>query len=232
MQTAPQTLLTAEVTDTKDPDSLGRVQVKLLAYGAEVVLPWLRVVQPIASTSHGALFLPEIGDEVAVLCGAGREPDGMLVLGGLYNSANKPKNPEADGKNNLKQLITRTGHTLSFDDTDGAELIEIIASGAKVAIRLNTADGLVSVIADKDVTVKTDGNVTIDAAKIITVKTADKIVIEAKDVNLTATGNVDVKASSGSVSVSAKDVSVTATASCTVKATGQLELSGATVMIG
>jgi uncharacterized protein involved in type VI secretion and phage assembly len=231
-------LLFAEVVDTKDPDSLGRVQVKLIGYGAELKLPWLRLLQGYASNSFGAFLLPEKGDEVVVLCGAGSEPDGMVILGSVYNGKLKPKTPD-DGKNNLKQILTRSGHLVSLNDEDGKEQIDIVASGETVFIRLVKKDGLVQVEADKDLKVKTgnsvvietDGEITVNAAKAITVKSNDKIVVQGKDVEVKAQVKAVVEASLVEVKGKSK-VEISASGACKVTANGPLELKGAVVNIG
>lgn len=208
---------------------MGRVQVKLLGFGAEVTMPWIRTVQALASKQHGAYVLPEIGDEVAVFCGAGREPDGMVVLGSVYNSAMLPKTPDTDDKNNLKQVVTRTGHSVTLNDTKGEEAIEVIASGEKISIKMVVADGVLSLEADKDINVTTAGNVTVDAAGTVTVKKAEKVVVDVKEVSITASGDVSVAGKN--IKVEGDNVEVSAKA-CKVTASGAVEVSGKPVKLG
>ena len=75
-------LLFATVKDTKDPLKLGRVQVELKSLDKPVELPWIRVLQSQASKGFGMMVLPEIGDMVAVLRGAGQNV--RRLLGGGY----------------------------------------------------------------------------------------------------------------------------------------------------
>lgn len=230
MSAAAPSLLFAEVVSTKDEDKLGRVQVKLLGYGAEIQMPWLRTIQSMASNKFGGFVLPEVGDEVAVFCGAGREPDGMVILGSLYNSAMLPLTPDADGKNNIKQFVTRTKHSLTLDDTDGAEAISVVASGEKISLKMVVADGLLAVEADKDINVTTEGNVTVDAKGTVTIKTAEKVVVDVKAVEITASGDVSV--TGNKVTVEGKTVEVSSSGTCTVKASGEVAVSGKPVKLG
>ena len=238
MSSPAPVLLFAEVLDTKDPDSLGRIQVKVYGYGADIKLPWLRYLQPYASNLMGVYFLPEKGDEVVVLCGSGSEPDGMVILGSVHNGKNKPKAPD-DGKNNLKQIFTRSGHLIGLNDEDGKEQIDIVASGEKVFIRLIKADGLVQIEADKDLKVKTgssiavdtDGTVTVNAAKAITVKSNDKVVVEAINVEVKASGKASVQGATVSVKADGQ-VEINASGVCKVNASGMLELKGSVVNVG
>jgi type VI secretion system secreted protein VgrG len=228
--TSSPSLLFAEVVSTKDEDKLGRVQVKLLAYGAEVTLPWLRTVQGLASKQFGAYVLPEIGDEVVVFCGAGNEPDGMVILGSVYNGTNLPLNPDTDDKNNLKQLVSRSGHTVTLNDTDGEEAIDIIASGEKISIKMVVADGLLAIEADKDINVTTEGNVTVDAKGEVTIKSAEKLVVDVKEVSITASGDVTV--SGNNITVDGSAVEVNSSGTCKVTATGEVAVSGKPVKLG
>ena len=73
-----------------DPESLNRVQVRLISYseidGQDLPL-WARVVAPFAGDDRGVFFMPDLDDEVLVvfLQGDTRYP---LVLGGLWSGAN------------------------------------------------------------------------------------------------------------------------------------------------
>ena len=72
-----------------DPESLNRVQVRLIAFDAiadQDAPLWARVVAPFAGQNRGAFFMPDVDDEVLVLFTNGdtRFP---LVIGGLWNGA-------------------------------------------------------------------------------------------------------------------------------------------------
>ncbi|HNC96898.1 MAG TPA: phage baseplate assembly protein V [Myxococcota bacterium] len=221
MQDAPLVLF-ATVKDTKDPDSLGRIQVTLATHDASLDLPWIRVLQPIASKQSGYFWLPEVGDEVAVLRGMGNHADGMVVIGAVYSGKNKPKNPDADGKNNLKQILTRTGNEITIDDKSGDEKITI-----------QTGDKKLSMVFDK----KT-GEITITGDKKVTVKVTEKAIVDAKDVEIKASNNVDIKAAtnvtikgSSKVAIQGGQVEIKGDSTVKVEAGAPLTLKGATVNI-
>ena len=71
----------ATVKSTKDPKKLGRVQVELKNLDKAVEMPWIRLLQPMAGKDHGYVWLPEVGDVVAVLRGAGDRVNSMLIIG-------------------------------------------------------------------------------------------------------------------------------------------------------
>lgn len=71
------------------PDKYGRVRVRFHWDREAKSACWLRVVQPWAGKAWGGLFLPRVGDEVAVSFLEG-DPDLPVVVGSLYNSENMP----------------------------------------------------------------------------------------------------------------------------------------------
>jgi len=215
-------LLFATVVSTKDPDKLARVQVEVHGFGQKLMLPWLRTLQGLAGKEHGTLVLPEEGDEVVVLCGAGREADGMIVLGGVYNSETKPKQSNDDGKNALKQVLTKGGHRITLDDTKGEELIEVIAAKEKISLKMQVKEGILSIEADKEIKVVSAAKITVEAEDTVTVKAAKKLIIEAKEVMVKATGKCEV--TGGDVTVSGDNV--------TVDGSSKVDIKGSAINLG
>jgi uncharacterized protein involved in type VI secretion and phage assembly len=207
----------ATVTDTKDPLDLGRVQVKLRGFLADVVMTdvWLRMVQLYASKEFGVTFLPEVGDEVVVLRTVGDTVEAMLIIGAVHNGAAKPKNPDKDGKNNTKEIRTRTGNAITFSDEAGKEGITLTTAEAKITISLANAD---------------KGLITIDGADKIVVKAATEISFESKDVKIKASANLElggateVKMDGGKLTMGGTDVKVTAS--------GAVAIAGTTIDLG
>ena len=115
----------AVVTSVDDPDGLGRVKIKF---------PWLtdnlesrlaRVVSFMAGATRGAVFRPEVGDEVLVVFEHGdmRFP---YVVGGLWNGSDAPPSERgSDAANDVRMIKSRSGHLVVFDDSPGAEKVTI-----------------------------------------------------------------------------------------------------------
>jgi uncharacterized protein involved in type VI secretion and phage assembly len=70
------------VTHVNDPESFGRVQVKLPTYD-DVETDWMCVMTAGAGASKGIVTLPDVGDTVLVFFPNG-DPAHGVVLGGLY----------------------------------------------------------------------------------------------------------------------------------------------------
>jgi phage baseplate assembly protein V len=183
----------AIVTNNKDPDGLGRVKVKLPWLDDQVESDWARVVTAMAGKDRGLYCLPEVDDEVLVAFEHGR-PDSLYVLGGLWNGKDKPPESNADGKNNVRALKSRSGHVIRLTDTGGEEKIEIIDKSGKNSIVISTKDNTVTVTADADVTVKsTKGKLKL-AGNGVEIASQAAVKIEAsQNLDLKANAQLNVK---------------------------------------
>lgn len=113
------------VSNIADPNRLGRVKVRY-PWLKDSESPWARVVSFMAGSNRGAVFRPEVEDEVLVLFDHGdmRFP---YVLGGLWNGKDKmPEERGSDGGNAVRLIKSRSGHQILFDDTAGAEKVTVI----------------------------------------------------------------------------------------------------------
>lgn len=135
------TVSRALVTANKDPQKLGRVQVRYPHYlgnSSEMSTQWARVCQPYGSSENGAWFLPDVGDEVLVAFESSNV-DNPIVVGSLYGEKNKPPTSglsgdyNDDGKNNLKFIKTRAGNLFALDDSPSAPGVEIVGKKKMLA---------------------------------------------------------------------------------------------------
>ena len=156
-------LMSALVVDVNDPDGLGRVLITLpaLPEGPEL---WARVVTPLGGEDRGLCLLPEIGDEVLVAFTTG-DLTGAYLLGGLWGKQKLPPEGLGGEENNLKILRTRSGHTLTFDDTDGEEKITLIDKNENT-IEILTKDDQITIKAKSKIEVKTDGDLILSGKTI------------------------------------------------------------------
>ena len=128
------------VTDNQDPERLGRVRVQFpwLASGSESA--WAKVAAFMAGAERGAVFLPEVDDEVLVAFEQG-DINYPYVIGALWNRQDPPPETNADGSNNIRIIRSRNGHQLLFNDDDrGGGRLEI-RTGAGHQIILDDNSG-------------------------------------------------------------------------------------------
>ncbi len=161
------------VDDLDDPDGLARVRVTY-PHLADEPSNWARLALPMAGPGRGTFFRPEKGDEVLIVCEHGdiRQP---YIIGSLWSATDKPPDETgAAADNNIRVIVSRSGHRITLDDTAGSERIEIRDHSGKQAV----------VIDGSSITVRADdGQVTINASQSITVSAGT-------DLNLTANGDV------------------------------------------
>ncbi|MDV2996742.1 MAG: hypothetical protein N4J56_006447 [Chroococcidiopsis sp. SAG 2025] len=173
------------VTNNQDKENLGRVKVKFPWLTETDEGYWARVLTPMAGTNqdtknrYGIYFLPEVDTEVLVAFehGAIEFP---YILGALWNGKDKPIESNSDGKNNLRTLKSRSGHTIRLDDTKDDEKIEIIDSSGKNRIVISTKANTVTISSDADIAIQSQNGKLKLSGKGIELKSAAEIKVEAK----------------------------------------------------
>ena len=211
-----------EVTDNKDPEELGRVQVQFAwqkPTGENT--PWLRVAAAGAGGGHGAYFVPEIGDQVMV----GFEynnPDRPVVMGSLYHGKVKPPNA-ADPDNNSKIIRTRSGNQIILSDTDGQESITIECGTNIIKLSLEGDTSIeITTIGDlnlkaKNINITAEENFTVSAGKAVEVSSGENTAVSVgKALSLDASNDFEVNAMN--VNLTAQ-VAVNATGGATAEVT-------------
>jgi phage protein D len=123
-------VMTGRVTSNQDPEKLGRVRVEIPRLGSKFSANWARPAAFMAGKERGAFFLPEVGDEVLVAFEYG---DVALpyIIGSLWNGEDRPPDDNADGRNDLRIIKSRSGHTIRFVDRPREERLEIADKSGK-----------------------------------------------------------------------------------------------------
>lgn len=171
-----------EVMDVPPALPLGRVKVTFPSLSDDMQSGWARCVMPMAGSGKGVYFLPEVGDEVLVAFEGGNLSK-PVVLGSMWNAQQLPPANNTDMLNNIRMIKTRSGHTLTFDDTVLAPKVVIKSSGGhsvtlddnpvapqiviqdkgQSTIILNSSDGSVAIVAKSNLTLKASGNINLTA---------------------------------------------------------------------
>ena len=146
-----------------------------------------------AGADRGTFFLPEVDDEVLVAFEHG-DLARPYVLGGLWNGQDKPPETNADGKNNLRLVKSRSGHLIRLDDTDGAEKIEIIDKSGGNSITIDTANNAITITSAADVTIDAPQGTLKLSAQTIEIASSAKTEVKAQgNLTLEASGNTTIK---------------------------------------
>jgi uncharacterized protein involved in type VI secretion and phage assembly len=181
------------VTNNQDPDGLGRVKVKFPWLSDEDESQWARIAVLMAGKERGTYFLPEVEDEVLVAFEHGdvRFP---FVIGALWNGVDKPPADNGDGKNNLRLIKSRSGHTIKLNDEDGKETIEIIDKSEKNSIVIDTAENAITITSEKDITLSAPkGTIKLDAQKLEIKSSADAKIEAGAGMDVKASATMNVK---------------------------------------
>jgi len=179
------------VTNNQDPEGMGRVKVKFPWLDEEAESDWVKVASMMGGKNRGAMFLPEVEDEVLVAFEQG-DVDHPYVLGALWSKEDKPPGNNEDGKNNIRKITSRSGHEIIFnddheqkkekleihsksghvlilDDSAGKERIEIRDKTQKNIVRIDSVENIISIEAATKLTIKAP-MIEIEASGVLTLK--------------------------------------------------------------
>lgn len=187
----------AIVRENKDDSGLGRVKVSFPWHSQPQQSYWARVATPMAGKKRGIYFIPEVNDEVLVAFERGdlRFP---YVLGSLWNGPDQSPETNADGKNDLRVIHSRSDHKITINDNSGTPLIQIeIANGQRLTLDKDKVE-----LADKN------GNkFTMQATGAMTLEAVASITLKAPQISIEASGTMTVK-SGGTLSVQGSLVTI------------------------
>ena len=202
-------LVVGVVTNTNDPDGMGRVRVKFPALGDNIEGWWARVATINAGDERGLFMLPEPGDEVVVAFEHGdtRRP---IVLGSLYTGKAKVPDDLKDPSNDRKAKFgVKSDHEVHVEGKQAMKL----KTGETLVIEVNK-DGKQGT---GDALLDAKGKIEEKAAMTFKMTAGQTLEIEAnQSVTIKGTGGVTIE-SSGPVKLSGATVDINATGPVNVK---------------
>jgi type VI secretion system secreted protein VgrG len=184
---------------------------------------WARVAQAAASSGFGAMFLPQVGDEVVVSFLEG-DPDRPLVIGSIYHGKNEPFYPQ---DKQLKQsgFRTKEGNEITFDEDvkqiyfKGKENL-VLEAEKKITLKIGSTtiemddQGKIT-LTGKDVVIKANNKVEAEGTAGVSIKSSADVKVDG--LNVTINGQVGAKVKGG--------------ATAEISASGPTTVKGAMVMI-
>ena len=118
-------IVPAIVTAHNDPGKMGRIQVQFF-WQDDGNTYWARTTSPHAGPDRGFMFMPEIGDEVAVIFEDG-DPERPVVIGSLWNGVQQAPRYDFRGEdiadNDVKRMVTKAGNRFHLSDKVGEETV-------------------------------------------------------------------------------------------------------------
>ena len=250
------------VTDNVDPDELGRIQVKFPTLHGEPLSFWLRQVSPMGGKERGLYMLPEIDDEVLVIFMQGSQDVGCIV-GQFWNGIDKPPPEAKDGmpgagaseipglklstdtftdgstslaSNDRRFFRSRSGSIIVFDDTGGAESIQLWDKNHNLGFVMDPNENRILLFNKTgDVHVRTKNDFYIEAGNNILLRAGNNIegesvndTIHKAGMNIQTESGMNTEMKAGMDFTASADMNLTATASMDAKFNGDMNatLSG------
>lgn len=224
----------AIVTDSEDPEQMGRVLLSFPWLDPLYVSNWARVVQAGAGEVMGMQIIPEPLDEVLVAFGNG-QLDSPYVLGGLYNLERQPGVPweeAVEGVPMIRGFTSRLGSQLLFmDDPELPGVVLNTTMGASTLIRLSPETGIeIITVEGQPIVVTSASDVTINSEGAVTVNSAAVVINGEGDVSISAEGAIEITAG-GEIAISAASVNIEAEADASIVAPA-VDVTGGIVNLG
>ena len=187
----------ATVLSNADPHGAGRVQVRMNWQTDNMRTSWVRVMTPDGGGSkdvksnRGFVFIPEVGDQVLLGFRHG-DPARPYVMGSLFNGTTGRGGFDSNHK---KSLTTRSGSTVTFDDTAHTILLQTTRANK---IFIDELNGTITISSAEEVNVNTK-NVNINASENMNVNVGKNFTMqvgEQSSVNIGKDSSLSINGSS------------------------------------
>jgi phage protein D len=241
----------AVVTNLEDPDEMGRVKVKFPWLDDALESTWARVVGIGAGSERGMLVLPEVEDEVLVVFEHG-DFNRPYVLGGVWNGTDQPPLPSSEavsgGTVNLRTWKSRSGHRITFNDTDGEEKLEIMSKNEhRITLDETGGEEKLEIMSKNEhritldesegngkIEIQTKGGHLIsldDTQDMVTINSKGNILVEAAgNLDLKSQGNIDLNAGQN-MNIKAGAAMNLQTANMNVRGNAMVEIKGGIIKL-
>jgi phage protein D/phage baseplate assembly protein gpV len=183
-------IVQGEVTNTNDPEALGRIRVKLptMTQDSDPEGWWARIAASSAGSERGLLMLPQVGDKVIVGFESGdtRKP---FILGSVWDGKAKPGEDvvQQDGSFSLKsdsKILMKSAKEIDFDTGKSFK--------SKAMNEITLENGAAAF------TIKSGQEIVLDAPTI-KIKGGAKVEINAPTVSVKGDATLELKAPSVTV---------------------------------
>ena len=193
---------------------------------------WARLLTVGGGKDRGAVFIPEVNDEVLVAFEGG-DPRQPVVLGGLFGDQSKiPRWAVEGGVVSARRMTSRLGHYVELSDGESPETqhVAVLLAGEEHKFRVGKDRVDLQVPAGVPVAIKSG-----DAS--ITITNEGKLVIEALEIEMNAQVSVKINGATleataeGEMKLASDGVMSVKGATATVEGEALLQVKGAMVQI-
>lgn len=146
-------LVTARVTNML---GTGLFELDYLSMLNDQPLAPARMMMPMAGGRRGTYFMPENGDEVVVAFELG-DVNQPVILGAVWNHKDQPPSQASSAPaNNVRTIVSRSGHQITLDDSPGGEKVVIQTASGHTLTLDDTAPGKVTLSSAGGSTIEMD----------------------------------------------------------------------------
>ncbi|HEX3864902.1 MAG TPA: phage baseplate assembly protein V [Stellaceae bacterium] len=167
-----QGILIAKVTGRMGD---GTYELQYLSMGGNAPSAPARMMMPSAGSKRGMYWMPEPGDEVVVAFESG-DSNAPIILGALFNNASPtPDQAKPSNENNVRTIVSRSGHEVTLDDTPAAGKVTVKSKQGRLLELDDTPPGKVTLSTPKGISITLDdatGTLTLEAPTAIVLQTA------------------------------------------------------------
>jgi uncharacterized protein involved in type VI secretion and phage assembly len=248
-----QGVMLGVVAKNYSQDMPGRVCVTIPTRDAQAnELQWARMAQPSGGKKWGHYFLPEIGDQVLLAFENGNI-EKPYVIGCVQKDNDQFLTKSVDKDNKIKQIITKNGSELRFDDNVEGEgdkdiitlstpakgekthsltldnensKIELTDKKGENSIKINTEEGVFDIKAKSKLTIKVGDKITLTMNG-----ESGGVTLDCSELKLKSSGEVSIQ-SDGMLKADASQVSVKASSVYKLESGGTVVVSGNPIKIG
>jgi phage baseplate assembly protein gpV len=208
----------------------GTYELKYLSMGGNAPSAPARMMMPSAGSKRGVYWMPEAGDEVVVAF-EGSDSNSPVILGALYNSNSAPPDQaKPSNDNNVRTIVSRSGHEITLDDSPGAGKVTVKTNGGRSVTLDDTPPGNINMSTPSGISIELD-----DATGTLTLTA---ISIQLNAANLTMSGlNLSIQATAVDIEAAAaitmnSAVAITLTAPVSIALSTQPKPPGVVLING
>jgi phage baseplate assembly protein gpV len=184
----------------------GTYTLQYLGMGGNAPSAPARMMSPNAGNKRGMYWMPEVGDEVVVAFEGG-DSNSPIILGGTFNNESPtPSQAQPSNDNNVRTIVSRSGHEITLDDSPAAGKVTVKTNGGRTITLDDTPPGKVTLESPSGISIELD-----DATGSLSLKAPLEIKLEATTISLNATAGITLQGSF---------ISQTAPAGITLSTTG------------
>jgi phage baseplate assembly protein gpV len=157
----------------------GTYELQFLGMGGNAPSAPARMMMPGAGNKRGMHWMPETGDEVVVAFESG-DSNSPIILGALFNSESPaPDQAQPSDENNIRTLVSRSGHEITLDDSPGAGKVTVKSKDGRKLSLDDSLPGKISLETPSGLSIELD-----DATGTLSLKAPIAIKLEAPSLEL------------------------------------------------